>query len=127
MSNTWTIVSIAGAVAVGAISPGPSFVMVARTAVASSRTDGLAAAIGMGVGAMLFAIAALLGLHALFAAVPWLYLSIKILGGAYLIYLGCRIYRGATQELAVPDVTVSSTTSNAARSLLRCCRMTCLQ
>ncbi len=118
MNHTLTIVSIAGAVAVGAISPGPSFVMVARTAVASSRTDGLAAAIGMGVGAMLFSIAALLGLHALFAAVPWLYISIKILGGAYLIYLGYKIYRGAKQAFTIPDATGSSSTTSCARSFL---------
>ncbi|MGZ5819137.1 MAG: LysE family translocator [Burkholderiaceae bacterium] len=116
MTNTLTVMSIAGAVAVGAISPGPSFVMVARTAVASSRTDGLAAAIGMGVGAMLFSIAALLGLHTLFAVVPWLYVAIKILGGAYLVYLGLKIYRGAKNALVVSDHSDSPATTSPTRS-----------
>ena len=70
-----SVLSIAGAIALGAMSPGPSFIMVARTAVASSRTDGLAAALGMGVGGVLFASVALLGLHAVLSAVPWLYRS----------------------------------------------------
>lgn len=48
MDNTLSLLGIAGAMAVGAMSPGPSFVMVARTAVAS-RGDGLAAALGMGL------------------------------------------------------------------------------
>jgi threonine/homoserine/homoserine lactone efflux protein len=103
MDHTLTIISIAGAVAVGAISPGPSFLMVARTAVAASRTSGLCAALGMGVGAMLFALAALFGLHALFSAVPWLYTILKILGGMYLAYLGFKIYRGANTPLALSD------------------------
>jgi threonine/homoserine/homoserine lactone efflux protein len=84
MDNAIIILGIASAIAVGAMSPGPSFVMVARTAVASSRSDGVVAALGMGLGGTIFAIAALLGLHALLALVPWLYLAVKTAGGAYL-------------------------------------------
>jgi threonine/homoserine/homoserine lactone efflux protein len=103
MNNTLSLLGIAGAMAVGAMSPGPSFVMVARTAVAS-RGDGLAAALGMGAGGLVFAMAALAGLQAAFLAVPGLYMAIKGFGGAYLIYLGIRIWRGARRPLAVaPD------------------------
>ncbi|MDQ0014669.1 threonine/homoserine/homoserine lactone efflux protein [Variovorax boronicumulans] len=100
MDTTLALLGIAGAMTVGAMSPGPSFVMVARTAVAS-RSDGLAAALGMGAGGLVFAIAALAGLQAAFLAVPGLYLAIKGFGGAYLIYLGFRIWRGARQPLAM--------------------------
>lgn len=100
MNNAFILISIGGAVAIGAMSPGPSFVMVARTAVASTRENGLSAALGMGIGGMLFAIAALCGLQALLAAVPWLYLAIKVAGGAYLAHLGWKIFRGAKQPLA---------------------------
>ena len=100
IDTTLSLLGIAGAMTVGAMSPGPSFVMVARTAVAS-RSDGLAAALGMGAGGLVFAIAALAGLQAAFLAVPGLYLAIKGFGGAYLIYLGFRIWRGARQPLAM--------------------------
>lgn len=103
---TETIVSvlgIAGAIAVGAMSPGPSFIMVARTAVAGSRSDGLAAALGMGVGGVLFAGVALLGLHVVLSAVPWLYIGLKIVGGLYLIFLGCLIWRGAREPLRLAE------------------------
>ncbi|MFV0672547.1 LysE family translocator [Variovorax sp. tm] len=100
IDTTLALLGIAGAMTVGAMSPGPSFVMVARTAV-TSRADGLAAALGMGAGGLVFAIAALAGLQAAFLAVPALYLAIKGLGGAYLVYLGVRIWRGARQPLAV--------------------------
>ncbi len=107
MDTTLALLGIAGAMAVGAMSPGPSFVMVARTAVAS-RSDGLAAALGMGAGGLAFSIAALAGLQAAFLAVPGLYLAIKAFGGAYLIYLGFRIWRGARQPLAItPDTDAS--------------------
>ena len=85
-----SLTSIAGAITLGAISPGPSFLLVARTAVARSRFDALAAALGMGLGGVLFALAALLGLHVVLIAVPWLYLVLKLVGGAYLIYIGVR-------------------------------------
>jgi RhtB (resistance to homoserine/threonine) family protein len=109
METAFSILSIAGAITLGAMSPGPSFVMVARTAVASSRADGLAAALGMGVGGVLFACAALLGLHVVLTAVPWLYLGLKILGGAYLIYLGWMIWRGAHKPLRIAEGAPAST------------------
>jgi threonine/homoserine/homoserine lactone efflux protein len=46
-----SLLSILGALILGCISPGPSFVFVTRTAVALSRRDGIAAALGMGLGA----------------------------------------------------------------------------
>ena len=101
MENILPLLSITAALAVGAVSPGPSFVLVARTAVSASRREGVATALGMGTGAAIFALAALLGLHALFTAVPWVYTALKVLGGVYLIYLAYRIWRGASQPLTV--------------------------
>ena len=101
MNTTISILSIAGAISLGAMSPGPSFVMVARTAVANSRSHGLSAALGMGIGGVLFAIAALTGLQVLLAAVPWFYFLLKFLGGGYLVYLGIKIWRGAKSPLNI--------------------------
>ncbi|MBW8715538.1 MAG: LysE family transporter [Variovorax paradoxus] len=117
---TVPLLGIAGAMIVGAMSPGPSFVMVARTAVSSSRRDGLAAALGMGAGGVVFAIAALVGLQAAFLAVPALYLAVKLLGGAYLVYLGIRIWRGAREPLsaAQDEGAAAGTGSNARRAFL---------
>ena len=95
MQELTALFGIATALALGAASPGPSFVMIARMAIASSRADGLCAALGMGIGALLFAGFALLGLQGLLLAVPSLYLLLKVAGGLYLAYLGLRIWRGA--------------------------------
>jgi threonine/homoserine/homoserine lactone efflux protein len=104
---------IMGALLAGAISPGPSFILVCRTAMVQSRKAGLAAAFGMGVGGAIFALLALLGLTALLIAVPALYLALKIGGGLYLLYLAWRIWRGARETMTVrigPDIQVLSVT-----------------
>lgn len=103
MSEAGIIAAILGAVLIGAMSPGPSFVMVLRTSIALSRSDGLAAAIGMGLGGALFGTLALVGLTALIAQVEWLYMVLKLAGGAYLVYLAIRIWRGARQPVAIPE------------------------
>lgn len=95
------LLGLAAALAVGTITPGPSFLMVARTAVAAGWADGLAAAIGMGLGGVIFCLVALLGLQALIQGVPWLYLAFQVLGGTYLVVLGTRLWRGARADL--PD------------------------
>jgi threonine/homoserine/homoserine lactone efflux protein len=105
------VLSIAGAITLGAMSPGPSFIMVARTALAVSRTDGVAAAFGMGAGGVLFAIAALLGLHTVLTAVPSLYAVVKVLGGAYLLYLGYLMWRGAGKSLSLSEMQRDSTSA----------------
>ncbi len=97
MQELTALAGIAAALALGAASPGPSFVMGARTAAASSRAQGVAAALGMGLGGLVFALAALAGLQALLLALPSLYLALKLAGGLYLAYLGIRIWRGAGQ------------------------------
>lgn len=54
METLIALFGILGALLIGAINPGPSFVLVARTAIAVSRRDGLATALGMGIGALIF-------------------------------------------------------------------------
>ncbi|TCW43446.1 threonine/homoserine/homoserine lactone efflux protein [Phytobacter diazotrophicus] len=99
MQHLPEIFGIATALAAGAVSPGPSFVMVARTSASMGRINGLLAALGMGFGGLIFATASLLGLHGVLLAVPSLYLLLKVGGGLYLAYLGFRIWRGARHPL----------------------------
>src|SRR5882672_1555480 len=87
MTPLLSALSIAAALLVGAISPGPSFVYVSQTALATSRRHGVSAAAGMGLGGAVFASLALLGLVALLHEVTWLYLLSKIAGGLYLLML----------------------------------------
>lgn len=101
MQVVLSLLAVLGALGVGVVSPGPSFLLVARTAVAGTRRDGLWVAVGMGVGGVVFAVLAIAGLGAMVAAAPRLYLIFRVLGAVYLIYLGYRIWRGATMPLEV--------------------------
>ena len=110
MEDLSALLGVITALTVGVVSPGPSFVLVARTAVSSSRSEGVAAAIGMGAGGVVFAVAALLGLQGLLLAVPSVYLVLKVLGGLYLAYLGIRIWLSAKQPLPVVGPVTGRTT-----------------
>ncbi len=94
---------VLAALLAGAMSPGPSFVLIARTAMSISRYDAIAASIGMGIGGLIYAILALSGLQAVLGRVPELYVGLKLLGGVYLIYMAVRIWQGANQALVVDD------------------------
>jgi threonine/homoserine/homoserine lactone efflux protein len=102
-----SLFSILGALALGAISPGPSFLFVTRTAVAVSRPAGIMAAAGMGLGAALISALALLGVRAVVSQAEWLYLGFKLLGGGYLCYLAWRLWSGARDVTA--DTAIQST------------------
>ena len=114
MTTSAALLAILGALLIGAISPGPSFVLVSRIAITQSRWSGLAAAVGMGIGGTLFAALALLGLTTLLNQVEGLYMVLKLVGGIYLAWLGIRIWRGASEPLASTEVAVPQ-----GRSLLR--------
>lgn len=101
MTDFVALFAILGALLVGAISPGPSFVFVVRTSVAQSRVEGLAAALGMGVGACLYGALAVLGLRTLIAEGGVVFMALKIAGGLYLLYLAWKIWQGAPEPVAV--------------------------
>jgi len=104
MSEPQVLLALALAMVVGAMSPGPSFIAVARIAVGVSRRHALMAALGGGLGGAVFATAALLGLQMVLTLVPTLYTLFRIFGGLYLIWIGFRIWQGARDTLQThPD------------------------
>lgn len=105
------------ALVLGAMTPGPSFLLVARTSLSESRRAGIATALGMGVGGMLFALVAVLGLLTLLTAVPVLYMLLKLGGGVYLLYLAFRIWQGASLPLDT-DLAQQQTRVNGWRAFV---------
>ncbi|MDS7595444.1 LysE family transporter [Agrobacterium tumefaciens] len=99
-------VSILSALLAAAISPGPSFLTVSRISLSRSRVDGLAAAMGMGLGGCFFSVLALVGLTSLLSQFRWLDVALKVLGGAYLVYIGIHSWRNARMPL--PATVVAS-------------------
>jgi threonine/homoserine/homoserine lactone efflux protein len=87
--------AILAAITLGAVSPGPSFVYVARAALSRGRGSASISALGMGIGGVVFALLALLGLSAILHYAEWAYIGLKVLGGVYLVVLAVRMWRGA--------------------------------
>ena len=98
------------------ISPGPDFAMVTRIALTRGRRAGVLCAIGIGSGVSVHLAYTLIGLGVLFASNVWVLNSLRYLGAAYLIWLGCsalwpdvRSFLGRSKN----PKTMANTTSHA--------------
>ncbi|PYE99922.1 threonine/homoserine/homoserine lactone efflux protein [Rhodopseudomonas faecalis] len=97
--NLTTLVSIGLVQLLAVISPGPSFLITAKTAVSRSSGDGIKLALGLGLGTVVWATAALLGLNALFAAMPMLFSAMKVMGALFLLWIALQIFRHAASAV----------------------------
>jgi len=88
--------------------PGPNMIYLVSRSVAQGRRAGLTSLAGVGVGFLVYLLAASAGLATLFALVPEIYVTLKLAGAAYLLWLAWNAFRPggssvfATQELE-PD------------------------
>jgi threonine/homoserine/homoserine lactone efflux protein len=75
------------------ILPGPDFVGVVRSSLTRGTTAGLLTTLGVTIGLGMYATLSLLGLSAVLVKYQWLTWVVRVLGGAYLVYLGIRLLR----------------------------------
>lgn len=94
-----------------AISPGPSVLMAARIGVTEGFRTGTAVAVGIGIGGVFWACAALFGLALLFEYAPMLLTVMKLAGGAFLLFMAYKLWKSADEPL------VQSCETSAPRSL----------
>lgn len=89
-----------------AISPGPAVLLAARTSLREGFGRGSWLAVGIGLGACLWAVAAMFGLAVLFKLAPTLLTALKFAGAAYLFYLAVKMWRHAPEPLDthLPDI-----------------------
>jgi threonine/homoserine/homoserine lactone efflux protein len=73
--------------------PGPDFVAVVRSSMTRSTTAGLLTTIGVSTGPAFYSTLSLLGLSAVLVQYQWLTWVVRVLGGAYLVYLGIKLLR----------------------------------
>ncbi|MGW0562547.1 LysE family translocator [Streptomyces sp. NPDC003016] len=88
------LVAFTGVAAGMVAMPGADFTVVVRNALVSRR-DGVACAVGVAGGLLVHTALAVAGLAAVLVAVPALFRAVQLLGGAYVLYLGCRALRSA--------------------------------
>lgn len=82
-----------------AISPGPSVLMAARIGVTEGFKTGTAVAVGIGIGGVFWACAALFGLALLFEYAPMLLTAMKLAGGAFLLFMAYKLWKSADAPL----------------------------
>ena len=75
------------------ILPGPDFVGVVRSSLTRGTTAGLLTTLGVTIGLGMYATLSLLGLSAVLVKYQWLTWAVRVLGGAYLVYLGIKLLR----------------------------------
>ena len=82
----------------GAISPGPSLLMVIRNTIVGGRRRGVMCAIGHGIGFGLYAGIAIFGLIVLLEEAPGLFLNLQVIGILLLIWYGYLMWIHAEDE-----------------------------
>ncbi len=114
MSEYTFLLAIAGVLLAGAMSPGPSFLVVAKNALGQTRAHGVACAVGTGLGVAIFAVLAGFGVTTLIETVPSAFIIFKFVGGSYLLFLAWRIWRSAKLPLNTQDRDVLQTSLSKA-------------
>ena len=87
-----------------AVTPGPGILYVAARTLAGGHGEGLASSFGTGLGGMMHVLAGAIGLSALVMASAEAFTVLKLVGAAYLIWLGIKTIRQAGRELVVARV-----------------------
>lgn len=72
------------------VAPGPDMALVTRNALSAGRRAALFTAFGIGIGILGWALAAAIGVATLLERSALAFLAIKLVGAAYLTYLGVR-------------------------------------
>jgi threonine/homoserine/homoserine lactone efflux protein len=99
----------------GAMAPGPDFVLVTRSAAMSGRRAGMACALGIAAGVFVWSVVTALGIAGLLAASAVAFTVVKLAGAVYLVLLGLRSLLAARRGDAEPaPVTVSRSGSPVA-------------
>jgi len=107
--NEFLLVALVHLLAV--ISPGPDFAVVIRNSVSAGRQAGLMTALGVGSGIFLHVTYSLLGIGIIVSQSVWLFNLLKLLAGAYLLYIGVKALRARPQaatDITAPAVVLAS-------------------
>jgi len=83
-----------------AVTPGPGIFYVAARTLAAGRAEGVASSLGTGLGGLVHVLAGSLGVSAVVLASAELFTALKLLGAAYLVWIGLRTVWTARRDAA---------------------------
>lgn len=101
------LLALAGVLFLSVASPGPNFLIVTSTAMAS-RYTGVMTSLGLAAASGTWALVAIAGLSLIVTHVAWITAAIRLAGALYLIWLGIKMIRTARQPLPVAAVAANS-------------------
>jgi threonine/homoserine/homoserine lactone efflux protein len=93
---SWLLFVVASLVVI--VTPGQDMVLVMSRSIGHGSRAGMATAAGVSVGLLGHTLLATLGLGALLQASELLFQALKLVGAAYLVYLGLRLLRAAATQ-----------------------------
>jgi threonine efflux protein len=99
------------------ITPGPNVLVVTRTAATTARRLALLTALGVTAGAVIWSVGAAVGLQAIFENVPIAPRLVQLAGGAYIVWIGIRLWLSTFRSNA--DSRVKEAAPNTATSAFR--------
>ena len=104
-----TFLAFLGVSLIVIVTPGPDTAITIRNTLFGGRGGGVFTALGIASGQTIWAFATSLGIVALLIASAPLFLAVKYVGAAYLVYLGVQALREAARptapkSLILPDV-----------------------
>jgi threonine/homoserine/homoserine lactone efflux protein len=85
-----------------AVTPGPGIFYVAARTLAGGRGEGVASSFGTGLGGLVHVLAGSLGVSAVVLASAELFAGLKLVGAAYLVWLGFHTLRSARRDAPAP-------------------------
>ncbi|MEU8899283.1 LysE family translocator [Nocardia sp. NPDC048505] len=108
MIETTALLGIAATELGMVLTPGPNMMYLVSRTVSQGRRAGLVSLAGVAVGFLVYLVAATVGITAIFAVVPGLYLAMKLAGAAYLVYLAWKTLRGGLSVFETSDLPPDS-------------------
>ena len=89
------------------ITPGPDMLYIAGRTARQGFRSGLAAAIGINAGCLVHTFAAAIGLSAILTASAEAFLIVKLVGAAYLVYVGISLLLENNHASAPPEISIT--------------------
>lgn len=116
MPELWIFI---GALAVAYLVPGPDMILLLDTGARRGRDHALATVVGLALARAAHVTLAVLGLAALLRSAAWAFEIVRVVGVAYLIWIGIGIFRASSLTPALSQATPELKQRSYGKAILR--------